>query len=74
VFDPAGPPALREAAILFTSGSTGKPKGCVLPNEYFLEAGRWYAAEGGLCALAEDPAERMLTPLPIFHMNAMAYS
>ena len=45
----------------------------MLPNEYFLGAGSWYAAEGGLCALHED-GERMLTPLPIFHMNAMAYS
>lgn len=72
-FDATGPDAGREAAVLFTSGSTGKPKGCVLPNDYFLAAGRWYAAEGGLCALHED-GERMLTPLPIFHMNAMAYS
>ncbi|KPP88388.1 MAG: crotonobetaine/carnitine-CoA ligase [Rhodobacteraceae bacterium HLUCCO07] len=62
-----------EAAMLYTSGTTGQPKGCVLPNEYFLMAGRWYAEAGGLCALSED-GERMITPLPIFHMNAMAYS
>lgn len=74
VFDPAGDPRAREAAVLFTSGSTGAPKGCVLPNDYFLRAGAWYAAEGGLCALDPDRPERMLTPLPIFHMNAMAYS
>ncbi len=63
----------HEAAVLFTSGSTGRPKGCVLTNEYFLRAGQWYADEGGLCALTVE-GERMLTPLPIFHMNAMAYS
>lgn len=61
-----------EAAVLYTSGSTGQPKGCVLGNDYFLIAGRWYAAEGGLCALRNG--DRMITPLPIFHMNAMAYS
>lgn len=72
VFD--NPPGRdHEAAVLFTSGSTGKPKGCVLTNEYFLRAGQWYADEGGLCALGPD-GERMLTPLPVFHMNAMAYS
>ena len=65
--------ASREAAILYTSGTTGAPKGCVLSNDYFLEAGRWYAAAGGLCDLSLD-GERMLTPLPVFHMNAMAYS
>ncbi|MFV0383216.1 MAG: AMP-binding protein [Paracoccus sp. (in: a-proteobacteria)] len=71
-FDDA-PGRACETAVLFTSGSTGKPKGCVLSNDYFLRAGAWYAAEGGLCALRSD-GERMLTPLPVFHMNAMAYS
>lgn len=62
-----------ECALLYTSGTTGKPKGCVLPNEYFLYAGHWYATAGGLIAFRDD-GERMLTPLPVFHMNAMAYS
>ena len=62
-----------EAGLLYTSGTTGMPKGCVLDNEYFLMAGRWYAEAGGLIALREG-TERMLTPLPLFHMNAMAYS
>ena len=68
-----GPRTGHEAALLYTSGTTGQPKGCVLPNSYFLMAGRWYAAAGGLCALTLD-GERMITPLPVFHMNAMAYS
>jgi acyl-CoA synthetase (AMP-forming)/AMP-acid ligase II len=63
----------REAAVLYTSGTTGNPKGCVLPNTYFLLAGNWYATVGGIAALSEDK-EHMITPLPIFHMNAMAYS
>ena len=62
-----------EAALLYTSGTTGQPKGCILTNTYFLDAGRWYADTGGLCALSQD-GEHMITPLPIFHMNAMAYS
>jgi acyl-CoA synthetase (AMP-forming)/AMP-acid ligase II len=70
---PTGDPLKREAAMLYTSGTTGKPKGCVLSNLYFLAAGRWYAEAGGLCTLRGD-GERMITPLPIFHMNAMAYS
>ncbi|MGJ8544196.1 MAG: AMP-binding protein [Sulfitobacter sp.] len=72
-----GAAALRggdaETALLYTSGTTGQPKGCVLTNAYFLEAGKWYATTGGLCGLS-DEGERMLTPLPIFHMNAMVYS
>ncbi|MEO4001439.1 AMP-binding protein [Mesorhizobium sp. CAU 1732] len=71
--DASATPLRREAAMLYTSGTTGKPKGCVLSNLYFLAAGRWYADAGGYCSLTED-GERMITPLPIFHMNAMAYS
>ena len=63
----------RETAVLYTSGTTGKPKGCVLANAYFLEVGRWYSTLGGIVSLNTD-GERMITPLPIFHMNAMAYS
>lgn len=68
-----GAPIDAEAALLYTSGTTGQPKGCVLTNTYFLMAGQWYAGAGGLCELSEQ-GERMITPLPIFHMNAMAYS
>lgn len=63
----------QEAAVLYTSGTTGSPKGCVLPNSYFLLAGSWYAGVGGISKLSLE-GERMITPLPIFHMNAMAYS
>jgi len=62
-----------ECAVLYTSGSTGKPRGCVLSNEYFFVCGDWYRSRGGLCAL-EEGAERLLTPLPLVHMNAMACS
>jgi acyl-coenzyme A synthetase/AMP-(fatty) acid ligase len=62
-----------ECAMLFTSGSTGTPKGCLLSNEYFLLMGEWYRDMGGLCTLRPG-VERLLTPLPLVHMNAMALS
>ncbi len=62
-----------ECALLYTSGTTGKPKGCVLSNFYFLQCGHWYAGVGGLCSLRPGE-ERLLTPLPMVHVNAMAYS
>jgi acyl-CoA synthetase (AMP-forming)/AMP-acid ligase II len=81
---PEIPPAARQAqackpdadtvcALLYTSGTTGRPKACVLPNEYFLLAGLWYNRIGGLCTLRPG-VERLVTPLPMTHMNAMAYS
>jgi acyl-CoA synthetase (AMP-forming)/AMP-acid ligase II len=62
-----------ECALLYTSGTTGRPKGCILPNRYFLHAGAWYVGIGDLAKL-HIGEERMLTPLPLVHMNAMAYS
>jgi acyl-CoA synthetase (AMP-forming)/AMP-acid ligase II len=62
-----------ECALLYTSGTTGRPKGCVLANEYFLWAGTWYARLDGLCAIRPG-RERLITPLPLTHMNAMAFS
>ena len=67
------PDSSSECALLYTSGTTGQPKGCVLTNEYFLWAGTWYASLDSLCRL-EEGAERLLTPLPMTHMNAMACS
>ena len=62
-----------ECALMYTSGTTGRPKGCILPNEYYLYCGHWYATIGGLATLNKG-VERMLTPLPLVHMNAMACS
>ncbi|MWV26871.1 AMP-binding protein [Aurantiacibacter rhizosphaerae] len=69
----SGEDSQREAALLYTSGTTGRPKGCVLSNEYFLHSGDWYRDVGGLISLRMGE-ERMLTPLPLFHMNALAVS
>ena len=62
-----------ECALLYTSGTTGKPKGCLLSDFYFLNVGRRYLDEGGLCAVRHGE-ERLITPLPFFHMNALAVS
>ncbi len=62
-----------ECALLYTSGTTGRPKGCRLANGYFLRAGEWYLGLGGLAELAAD-VERFITPLPLSHMNALAFS
>lgn len=68
---PVGPDT--ECALLYTSGTTGRPKGCMLSNSYFLWAGEWYAALDGVCSVGRD-TERVMTPLPLSHMNAMACS
>ena len=55
-------------ALLFTSGTTGKPKCCVLSNDYFLRIAAG-TSQGGEGAMGEH--ETVLTPLPMFHMNAL---
>ena len=60
-----------ECAMLYTSGTTGRPKGCILTNDYFITAGEWYLSIGGDAALLGDSA-RVLNPLPLYHMNALA--
>jgi acyl-CoA synthetase (AMP-forming)/AMP-acid ligase II len=69
----SAPDVETECALLYTSGTTGRPKGCVLSNGYFLWAGTWYAQIGGLCDVRPG-VERLITPLPMSHMNAMACS
>ncbi|MGI9230043.1 MAG: AMP-binding protein, partial [Gammaproteobacteria bacterium] len=62
-----------EAALLYTSGTTGQPKGCILSNDYFISMGQWYNSLDGYCALQQG-RERLLTPLPLTHMNALCCS
>lgn len=69
----ASPAPATECALLYTSGSTGKPKGCILSNHYFYVMGDWYRSLGGLVSL-QPGRERLLTPLPLVHMNALATS
>lgn len=59
-----------EAALLFTSGSTGKPKACILSNFYFMQIAQWYRGLPGMADTEAPPVA--MTPLPFYHMNALA--
>ena len=55
-------------SFMHTSGTTGLPKFCVQTHDYF---GRLAAAMGAALDLA--PGDRVLAPLPLFHINPMGY-
>lgn len=56
-----------EAIIIYTSGTTGKPKGCVLTHGNLLANARQIVAW-----LKFTKADRLLTMMPLFHMNAVS--
>ena len=56
------------ASYMHTSGTTGIPKYCAQTHEYFLRLGAQMAASLGLIE-----RDRMLAPLPLFHINPMGY-
>lgn len=56
-----------EAIIIYTSGTTGKPKGCVLTHGNLLANARQIVAW-----LNFTEADRLLTMMPLFHMNAVS--
>ncbi|MBL8266693.1 AMP-binding protein, partial [Steroidobacter sp.] len=62
-----------EAALLYTSGTTGTSKGCVLTDSYFSQIGTHYTTLGGYCSFRPG-VERLATPLPVTHMNALGCS
>ncbi|HYP54428.1 MAG TPA: long-chain fatty acid--CoA ligase [Pyrinomonadaceae bacterium] len=55
-----------EAIIIYTSGTTGKPKGCLLTHGNLLANARQIAAHLGF-----GERDRLLTVMPLFHMNAV---
>jgi len=56
-----------EAIIIYTSGTTGKPKGCLLTHRNVIANARQISQWLGFTA-----ADRLLTVMPLFHMNAVS--
>ena len=56
------------ASYMHTSGTSGLPKFCAQSHDYFA---RLTAAMAG--ALDLRPGDRVLAPLPLFHINPMGY-
>jgi long-chain acyl-CoA synthetase len=56
-----------EAIIIYTSGTTGKPKGCLLTHGNVIANARQISSWLGFTA-----ADRLLTIMPLFHMNAVS--
>ena len=69
----AAAPGDAECALIYTSGTTGRSKGCILSDRYFMGWGAWYIAQPAPVALRQGQ-ERLITPLPAFHVNAMGNS
>ena len=66
---PSNPGADTSCLIIFTSGSTGFPKGALHSQRNFITAG-----EANVARLWLQPEDRLLTVLPLFHVNALFYS
>jgi long-chain acyl-CoA synthetase len=56
-----------DAIIIYTSGTTGKPKGCLLTHGNVIANARQISRWLGF---GED--DRLLTVMPLFHMNAVS--
>ena len=56
-----------EAIIIYTSGTTGKPKGCLLTHGNLIANARQIVE---WLSFTED--DRLLTIMPLFHMNAVS--
>src|SRR5687767_13066353 len=64
---PAGPD--DAVLIIYTSGTTGFPKGAVHSQRNFVAGG-----EANVARLWLQPNDRLMTILPMFHVNALFYS
>ncbi len=62
---PAGPSDL--ACFIYTAGTTGPSKGCMLPQHYVVALAEQIAR-----AWQRRPDDVVLTPLPLFHFNAIS--
>lgn len=57
------------ACILYTSGTVGDPKGCVISHNYLC-----HTATQSIERTGRTADEVVWTPLPLFHINALATS
>jgi len=57
----------NEAIIIYTSGTTGKPKGCLLTHGNVIANARQISTWLGF-----TEKDRLLTIMPLFHMNAVS--
>ncbi|HEV2914560.1 MAG TPA: long-chain fatty acid--CoA ligase [Pyrinomonadaceae bacterium] len=66
---PASSPVERDddAIIIYTSGTTGKPKGCLLTHGNLIANARQITRWLGF-----TESDRLLTLMPLFHMNAVS--
>lgn len=56
-----------DAIIIYTSGTTGKPKGCLLTHGNLIANAKQIAEW-----MDFGPDDRLLTVMPLFHMNAVS--
>jgi long-chain acyl-CoA synthetase len=71
-FKDEGPPGVElgkddDAIIIYTSGTTGKPKGCLLTHGNIIANARQISEW-----LHFTDSDRLLTIMPLFHMNAVS--
>ena len=62
---PYDPEASDILTLIYTSGTTGRPKGVMLPHSAMLALGEAWAFE-----LEADIGNKMLLPMPLFHIGA----
>ena len=55
------------ACFIYTAGTTGPSKGCMLPHNYVVSL-----ADQITRAWGREPDDVVLTPLPLFHFNAIS--
>jgi long-chain acyl-CoA synthetase len=65
--DACAPDKADDAIIIYTSGTTGKPKGCLLTHGNVIANARQIS---NWLSFTED--DRLLTIMPLFHMNAVS--
>jgi crotonobetaine/carnitine-CoA ligase len=68
--DPVEDPGVKPsdlACFIYTAGTTGPSKGCMLPHHYIVALAEQIAR-----AWQRRPDDVVLTPLPLFHFNAIS--